>query len=394
MFKRFLILLACGVLAVPVFAQTRLGETYTSDDGEFSFDYADGLTMQVGVPESTTDIGEFYIDPETPMRVKVSPPIPVTTFDADGMGTTPATITTTRLRLWRQIAPVMTAGVIDVPDGAFADPLATVETYTIDGREAAYVTQVYQIDDTHSAAVVLITVEMDANMIVTITASPSLAGGAELAADYQQDILAIAQSLQYQPELDASTTNADSLPTEYIGQIGNIQTGELRFFYPKAWYILPVSGNIFVTNNDRLVNGTLEPGMLQTNVIPPDFNKTGFADMEAVGSCNLSPAEIEAITPIAVLEQQMLSEERLISYEEQGATYHEPEAIILNERDAAYMRLFTAERDALVIAVDMGDGNVVSIMAFAYVGEMAQYDDTLFALAGTFDYTHQGCETE
>ncbi|TVR22784.1 MAG: hypothetical protein EA396_05195 [Anaerolineaceae bacterium] len=391
-FTGLIFLLAIVALALPVVAQSEFRQTYTSDDGQFTFTYASDLTITVQPREGSLNIGEFYIDADEPLRVEVSPPTTITELQLNGFGNTPRQIINNRMALWRQVAPLMTNSVVEVPSDAFAAPLRPIEEYLINGRQAAYSEQLYMIDGVHAVGVIMIAVDLGNNHIVTITASPSLHDGAAILEAHRDSIIEIARTLDYTPNHRASRRSAMPLTSYYENSIGHLFTGDLGFTYPKDWYILPISGNVFVTNTDRLVSSQIESGMVQVNIIPPDFNMTAFFDHESIAECNIAPEQAADITPERVIEVQMLNEARLASYEEQNATYSDVESLKIDGRDMAYMYLFTPERDALVVAVDMGGGHVVSMMVFAYVGEMVLYADTIFALASTLDYAPRDCQ--
>lgn len=379
------------LLALPAIAQSEFHQTYTSEDGQFSFTYASELTITVQPRDGSLNVGEFYIDADDPLRVEVAPPMTIAELQRSGFGETPRQIIANRLALWRQVAPLMAHSVVDVPSDAFAAPLRPVEEYLINGRAAAYTEQLYLIDDAHAVGVIMIAVDLGNNHIVTITASPSLYDGAAILEAHRDSVVEIARTLDYTPDHRASRRSAVALTSDYSGRIGHLFTGDLGFTYPKDWYILPISGNVFVTNTDWLVSNQIESGMVQVNIIPPDFNMTAFLDHETIAECSVAPEQVADITPERVIELQMLNEARLASYAEQNATYSDIESYKVNGRDMAYMYLWTPERDALVVAVDMGGGHVVSMMVFTYVGEMVLYADTIFALADALDYTPNTC---
>lgn len=385
-------LLFLVVGAFPASGQAAVEKTYISDDGSFRFRYADEISVDVSSTFKSFDVGAFYVSEDEPIRVQVSPPTSLAAFSEAGLGSTAREVLVRRLGLWRSVAAERTAQVIDLPsDVAFNGKLAGVTQTTIAGRPVTQTTQVFPIDTQHTAAVKMMAVRVGGGRIVLLTASPSLAGGGDLLERYADDVNAIVRTVEYDEDLNASQSASAPLRRNFTGDFGRLQIGEITFGYPKDWYILQVNGSVLVTNTQRLLADGVEPGMVQASLISPDFNKTAFGTREAIARCELTAGTRAAITPASVLERQMLSEARLASMDAQGARYDEPQTLRLGGRDAAYMRLYTPDRDALVIAVDMGQGNVVSLMSFAAPGEMPAYDDTLFALASSLEYDHQGC---
>jgi hypothetical protein len=376
-----------------VSAQPEPLHTYISDDGRFSFRYSTDLTVSIQSPQNSLNIGDFYIAEDQPLRVEVSPPMPASVFEAMGLGRTPHDVIVERMALWRQVAPLRVANLIAIPSDVFNMPLPQVIPLMVNGRAGAYVEHVYPIDEDYAVAVMMVVVDLGADTLLSFTASPSLHHGAEILAQYYADILAMIDTIAFSPVLDASMTNALALPVTYADSIGHLFTGDLTFNYPKDWYILRVGGNVFLTNTNSLLSHDVQSGMVQVNIIPPDFNQTAFMDSAVVAACGITPMQATDITPLTVLESQLLNEERLISYQSQEVTYHLPEQVTLGDATMAYVRLFTPVRDVLAVAVDMGGGHVISLMAYSFVGEMSIYDDTIFALAATLSYAPHPCDS-
>ncbi|MFW5748455.1 MAG: hypothetical protein ACOCYT_02445 [Chloroflexota bacterium] len=390
--------LTCLLMFLSGAAAAETLRTYTSEDGAFTFDYAPALTVQVQPELLSLQVGDFFIDPAQPIRVTVSLPQPAARFALNDAGTAPEEVVITRLNLWRQTAPAMAANVLpgaaaaltrsNTPASDLADLVQPVEA---NQRAGAYLIDSIPLDDDHAATVLLAAVDVGSGYMVTVTASASLAGGAALLESYQADILALIESMRYRPTVITWDVADTALPLTYTGTIGQLQVGELRFDYPKDWYILPVGSNILLTNTERLVTGLLEPGIMQVQIVPPDFNMTAFDSMDAVAACALAPQTLAEITPLTVIERQMLNPDRLEEIAQRGVTFEDPTAVDIAGVQGAYMYLYTAERDTLIIAVDMGGGDVVSLVANAYPGEMTAYDETLFAIAATLAYTGVDC---
>jgi hypothetical protein len=77
--------------------------------------------------------------------------------------------------------------------------------------------------------------------------------------------------------------------------------------------------------------------------------------------------------------------------DEAGVILTEPEVIILNDVVIVYFRQLESEYDTLTMYVDLPNGDVMSVSATALRGELAQFEDQLFAVASTLEYTRKPC---
>lgn len=391
---RLIMIIFLILTSAVVAADVGLEETYVSDDGSFQFDYSGEMQITVVERQSTLSIGNFYLAQDVPIRVEVSIPTPAIGFSNIGLGLTPAEILASRMELWQQTAPIRIAAVLDANlTMAIAPGDVIIHTTDLAGRPAAYASFEYALGDNLAAGVFMVVMDVGYEHLVTITASPTITDGSMYLANYQDDVLALAESLVFNPQSPVRSAEDVILPSAYTGEIGQLQTGNLTFAYPKEWYILSVGSNVFLTNTSQFVTGTPPSGTIQVNIIPPDFNMTAFVENDIIQTCALTPIQQLDITPMNVLQRHLLREDQLALMTTQGTNYTEPQAIEVNQRDIAYMQLFTSERDVLAISVNMGDGNVVSMMTFTAPGEMSTYVNTMLAIAGSFEYQFGGCAT-
>jgi len=389
---RFIMIIFLMLTSVAIQAQVGIVETYVSDDGSFQFDYAPNMHINVVERQSTLNIGQFYLEADPPIWVDVSIPTPAANFHNIGLGNTPAAIVASRMALWRQTAPIRLATILQT-DLTLAITPANIAIHhiQIDNKPAAFASFEYVLDENQVASVFMMVVDVGYDHLVTITASPTIINGSTLLTTYENEIIHLAETITFNPANAAQSAESVILPSAYTGEIGQLQVGHLTFAYPKEWYILSVGSNVFLTNTSQFVTGTLPTGTIQVNIIPPDFNMTAFVDRDTIANCALTPIQKNEITPSTVLQHHLLRDEQIDAMAQQGTTFTEPTVVQVNNREVAYMQLFTSERDVLAIAVNMGDGNVVSMMTFSPVGEMQSYINTLLAIAGSFDYQFNAC---
>lgn len=387
----FLLFLFMALLVTPITAlgQNLVSRVYMLEDGIFSFNHDQSIAVTILSNATSLTVGEFFMSDNTQpnLRVQVSRPTPTADFARVGFGDTPASILASRLRLWQQTAPNQIASLIGIlPNGTFST--TPTQTLVINGQSVSSATLTFTWDN-QTAAIFIAVLDVGSQHVVTLVASPALGDANTILASHQADMTTLINSVRYTPNVGAVTIQP--LPLTYLGEIGRLRTGVLTFTYPKDWYILPVGGNVLITNTNQLAINQLLSGQVQTQIIPPDFNLTAFADREQIVNCTINEEMLAQITPLAVIERQMLSPERLRAYQADGVTYIPPQTTVIAERTIAYMTLFTPDRDAFVLAVDLGAGNIASLMAFSAPNEMNNYTTALFSIAASFRYDTNAC---
>jgi len=371
------------------FGQNLVSRVYMFEDGIFSFNHDQSIAVTISSDATSLSVGEFFLpDSAAPnLRVQVSRPTPIADLERVGLGTSPESILASRLRLWEQTAPTNIANALGItPNGTFTT--SEPQTFLINGLNAISTTLTFAWD-TQSAGIFIAVLDVGSGHVVTLVASPALGDSATILMTRQADIATLLESVRYTPNVGA--VNVQPLPLTYMGEIGRLRTGLLTFTYPKNWYILPVGGNVLITNTNQLAINELVSGQIQTQIIPPDFNLTTFADNDQIVNCAIPADVVSQITPQAVIERQMLNADRIASYESQGVTYIAPQTTTIGDRTVAYMTLFTPDRDAFVLAVDLGNGNVASLMAFSAPNEMNDYTTDLFSIAASLNYDSSAC---
>jgi len=370
--------------------QNLVSRVYMFEDGIFSFNHDQSISVSIASDATSLAVGEFFLPDATmpTMRVQLSRPAPIADFERMGFGNTPQSILAARLRLWEQTAPNTISATLGTPITGTFTP-SEPQSFLINNLTATSATLIFSWDGNRSAAIFIAVVDVGQDHAVTLVASSALGDGVNTLATNEAGILTLLNSVRFTPNVGA--VNVQPLPLTYMGEIGRLRTGLLTFTYPKNWYILPVGGNVLVTNTNQLAINELVGGQIQTQIIPPDFNLTAFADSDQIVNCTIPDDVVAQITPQGVIERQMLSPERIASYTEQGVTYIAPQTTKIGDRNAAYMTLFTPDRDAFVIAVDLGGGNIASLMAFSAPNEMNDYASDLFSIAASFRYDSSAC---
>ncbi len=378
------------ILPASASGQNSVSRVYLLEDGIFSFNHDQSISVGITTDVTSLSVGAFFLpDTAAPnMRVLLSRPTAIAEFERVGFGNTPQAILNSRLRLWQQTASNRVASTLgSAPAGSFV--LSETQTILINNLTATFATLSYSWDTTQSVAIFIAVLDVGGNHVVTIEASPALGDSTTVLASRQTEIFDLLNSVRFTPNAESVTINPH--PLVYMGEIGRLRTGVFTFTYPKDWYILPVGGNVLITNTNQLAINELVSGQIQTQIIPPDFNLTAFADRDQIVNCTIPEEIASQINPQSVIERQMLSPERLASYDSQGVTYIAPQTITIGGRNAAYMTLFTPDRDALVVAVDLGDGNIASLMAFSAPNEIGNYSTDLFSIAASFQYDSSAC---
>lgn len=159
----------------------------------------------------------------------------------------------------------------------------------------------------------------------------------------------------------------DPLSEQYVSSAGS-----LTFSYPAGWVALEDQGLVTLTNDEAA---------LEEDMVPPG----------AVGVLIVDPAMLRMVVydlPDSSPQGAVVALVESISYGDADIdAIPAPESFALEGRDAARL-LFTLEQgEVLVIAVDVGDGNIVTVLAVAAPGEMAQFEGDILGVAATVQYT-------
>lgn len=392
-------LLVCGLISA--FALPRLqrqastialSETHHSVDGSFTFSYPQGWFAD------KLDDGRVVLENEPPeklnesgnaVRLEISPPIPVSELNMLGQGNMPSDLVKYAIGSSTAIMSLMSgmaSGTISPSSGTPASTASVgfdvpVVNFTVNGRPAAW----GKSADTSSGyeiASMTVYIDIGNNHVVRIYASPWLDGGATLLNRYENTVLAIADTVRYSPVIAATSSSGD-LPKTFTGVVGGWQMGEITFNYPADWYVLSF-GPLLQTTDAPLNQRDLKSGQMQAGIVDPASNMALIKDWRDVTNCRANP---EGVTALAVVQKQLPStDKQREQYAAAGVTFSEPESTSVNGKDVVLLRMHQPKQDVLLIDIDLGNGNIAGLLAFASEGEMAQYEARLLAIVGTFSY--------
>lgn len=385
----FLSLILLFITSSAAVGQTLISRVYMLEEGILSFKHAQSMTVTIAPNQIGLQVGEFFFigDAESDLRVQISRPTPIAQFAQVGFGDTLSAILASRLQIWQQTAPTILASLTNTTVSGVSS--ATDPQQVLINELPAMWATIYYTWAEQTAATFVAVLDVGNQYVMTIIASPALGDAANILANRRADLNTLINSVRYIPHVDRM--GIQTLPLTYMGEIGRLRTGVLTFAYPKNWHVLPIGGNIIITNTNLLAINELVSGQMQLQIIPPDFNLTTFATNDQIVNCAIGQDVLAQITPLALLERQMLNPRRLASYQADGVTYIAPQTIHLGDRSAAYMMLFAPNRDAFVVAVDLGEGNIASFMALSASNEMGQYTSDLFSIAASFRYESSAC---
>jgi hypothetical protein len=404
MFSLRIVVFSIFLLAVTASCATaRAVNTYTSSDGTFTFQYpADWEKMENPEDPSVIILDNLPFDQRytspTSFSVHVSAPSDISQSSMMGMGDTPAEMVRAQAQFMGFAGTVFSAQPEDFEDGELegideslqrAEAVEITE-YTINGSPAARALFSTGGMFGYTNSIFSIVLEVGGNKVAAVQGI-SLNGEAPLVQN-QAAILAIADSIRYTP-LPIGTSGNPDLPQTFSGPIGVWDMGTLTFNYPDDWYVLPL-GPFLQNTPERMDQANPLPGRLQVGIVGPEFGMMPLEETEDILECRVN---MEEITAESVMEAYItVPPDQIEALQTAGITYGEPERIELDGLVVYRVRSTDPKRDVLIMTVDMGNGNVIPLMAFAPLGEMSQYEETLLDIVSTFEFTPnpQACPTD
>lgn len=163
----------------------------------------------------------------------------------------------------------------------------------------------------------------------------------------------------------------DDANQQYVSPSGN-----LSFSYPAGWVVVEDQGMLLVTSDAAsLDSDTMLPGMAGVIVVEPAMLSslaydTPIASPEAAASVLVEGFSFGALDEIPEPERFTLD----------GQAH--------GSRHAARVLVSLADvGDLLIIAVDMGDGNMLSFVGITFAGEIDQFESQFLGIAASAEYT-------
>lgn len=410
---KFLLVLLLICLPIALIAQDEQPDTirFTTDDGSFSFDYPAGWFVEVVDPEfaTSTYISIYNLpddqrdDSPEAITIRMSLPRKYYDFGFDMMlfgifqGETPAEMVASIVPNTSNPEDIVFA--TPSADGTpqplqFQNSTADIMEFTVNRRPAAYGysanTNQFQSVDTNRLIVVA---DVGGDYRVSAVAG-SAAGGLATIQQNEVAILHIVESILYSPPATVFSGNPE-LPQVYSGPVGLFQSGNVEFYYPEDWYISSSIG-LGLSNVPRsLVNSTPASGeffaVIQgvgETVMSVDPTSTfNLCDPESSDETEQWTARelvTELLSSITPAQAQQL--------ENGNITISQPEIVTVEGVEIVYIRQYQNDLEVVAMYIDLGEGNVMSMSAIAHQGELSQYEDQLFAIVGTFQYTPLPCD--
>ncbi len=389
--KSLTLLLLVPFLAVPVaLAQEKLTKTFTSADGTFAFNYPEN--WQFGTLDQDTIVGsnspaKQFDSPDT-VRLLIFLPTTSVQSRFMGLGSTPVELVQAQLKQAQ-----LFLGIVSALNDGQRTPTPGVDVavaeFKINNRAAARVTFIAGSERTGARiAVMFIGLDVGGGYLVLIRAD-SPKGFAEALPHYDQIILAIATSVQYAPPKPLRSPNPE-LPGVFSGPLGtNGIRGDIMFYYPDGWEVVSAGGPVILNTPQEASSLVLMPGQMQAWMVDPVANMIKFDSSQNALNCKI---DTKKITAMSVAQKPWIATREQIERADRGEiAYTQPAAITIKAKEAALRRMVDRNIEGLLITVDLGSGNVVSLAAYTPLGEMWKYEKQLIAIVGTLQYKPPPC---
>lgn len=390
------IAILCFGISVPALAQEADILTFTTEDQSFSFDYPADWTVEVinpDYPNPRLSVDNLPLDRrfESPDGVNLQIYLPKRSFLVSPYGDTPKEAVMGSIAASQEFS---IAVATQMPSSTsqplqFDSNSPEVGEFLVVGRSAAYaynISNVMGID----ASYLYIVADLG-NDYWVIIAGTSVAGGLETIKRYEPLILSLIQSMRYVAPPPAYSGNPD-LPQVYSGLIGIWHRGYTTFYYPDDWYVSYPIDTVFISNlPSNPFNVAPESGQFIALVNGVPETRAFIEPRDVFNQCDTVKDELTART----LTEKMLSNitpAQLEQIADAGITNTQPEVTTVNGKEIVYMRQYQADFEVLSMFIDLGDGNIQSMIVTTKQGEMAQFEEQLFAVAGTFQYEPKPCD--
>jgi hypothetical protein len=384
----------------PLLAQETSTKTFTTEDQSFSFDYPADWTVELinadQGPNAHLSIDNMPLEQrfESTDAVNLQITLPTQSFLV-GYSPTKTPKEAVGEAVHNTVLPpsidFATHSANQTPQPLELQPsIPDVTEFSVDGRSSAYAYSSSQVMGTDASQMVVI-VDVGDGRWVSISAT-SFKGGLETIKRYQPIIIALAQSMHYEPPIAAYSGNPE-LPQVYSGLVGTWQRGYITFYYPQDWYAFNFGTVGFSNKAENVINTMPQSGQFIAVVQGVSETRASGDPTELFNQCNVVTSDLTA----RKLVEKMLgnfTSTQLEQIKNAGITMTQPEVTTANGKEIVYMRQYQNDYEVLAIYIDLGDGNVPSMNVTTKQGEMAQFEPQLFAVAGTFQYKAKPCDQQ
>ncbi len=168
------------------------------------------------------------------------------------------------------------------------------------------------------------------------------------------------------------TATENPLPLTYTSV-----NGALSVNYPRGWVVDEQGAYIGIANNDPAMRAmaaqrSLEAG--QVGLLMTAFSADTAAAIAAQNGLSVdAPTAADLVGIVA---------SRLTTVTPSAVT-----EINVNGKNAAYVTLLLPSGDSIAIVVEVGNGSLVLLQAATAPNELAQFQETFLAIAGTVNFT-------
>jgi hypothetical protein len=385
------------LIAGSVLAQESDIQIFATEDDAFTFEYPMGWMVEIINPEygpnahlsvDNLPLEERFESPEG-INLQISLPTKYYSYGFSN-AETPA-----------EMVALAGGGVTQASSFDFATPAADktplplqitpatpdVTEFQVDGRPAAYAYNGMKMAGI-DASYLLIVADLGNDYWVSVRAS-AFVGGLEMLQHNEAQILAIVESMRYNPPASANSGNPD-LPNVFTGLDGIWKSGTISFAYPENWYVTSTIIVMISNKKGNVLNVMPESGQFIA-AVQGVAETIVSADPSTMGECRVGDSGWTAEALVKEIIGQT-TPARWEQMEKAGITVTQPEVITINNVDIVYLRYYQADIEALNIYVDLGDGNIESVSVLAVKGEMAQFEEQLFAMVSTLSYTPKPCD--
>jgi hypothetical protein len=386
-------------------------KTFVSTDGSFSFIYPSGWSIAPS-PQGKAYVSNYPMNESPPpndLQLEINFPKTFAEYEQSGLGGTPLAITQAMLTAWRDAPPIRVdyEGVTTLtpiptpPIFATKASIHAVET-TINGRPAA---QGSYYDAKLGTEIVRLLLVLDVgNSYCVVIYATSLNGGRHTLSSHEPIVKAIAQSIRFDaakhiprtPTADPFKVSGERLLTWAT------ELGTLKFVNAEGWFFVQTAGDNYIQNTpDRIEDNQLTlrtmraalrlPHPVRYNYLWDQVVKKGWHDLKDDEEifqkldCKAVAPEITAAVIIASYLPSPEEQNRL--FQQEGTRFEKPQNIRLGNKDVTVLCVSGTAAEALILAVDMTRGDVVTLSAVTLRGQLKYYEDKLLEVASTFQYT-------